>query len=121
MRGLEEIVRQLRQAAVCGELWINGSFLTEKLDPNDADLVLRLDAEFYDTSTDEQKRIIDWLAGDLMESHMCDSYVFIEWPQSHRNYWIGEYMYAYWMRQWGFGRDGIMKGIAVVELSGGNK
>lgn len=121
MAGLEAIVAKLESEGIVGELWIDGSFLTHKMDPADADLVLRVEAEVYDNGTDEQRETIDWLGSNLSSSHRCDSYVFLVWPHAHPNYWIGEYMEAYWMRQWGFSRELTMKGIAVVLLSGGSK
>ena len=32
------------------------------------------------------------------------------------DYWFGEYLYCYWMRQWGFSRANDMKGVAAVLL-----
>ena len=126
MEGLEYVITELDLKAVKGELWIDGSFLTEKSDPEDVDVVLRMSANFYDNATLEQQQAVDWLGEDLFTTHMCDSYVFFEWDESHHLFWYGEYMYSYWMRQWGFGReDGTgspnMKGIAVVILDGNSE
>ena len=64
----------------------------------------------------EQKEVINWLTGDIKKSYLYDSYFFTEWPESHANYWIGQYMYNYWMRQFGFSRGNEMKGIPVLSL-----
>jgi hypothetical protein len=37
----------------------------------------------------------------------------------HPDYWVGQYMQAYWMRQWGFSRGQEFKGIAVLHLPKG--
>ena len=119
MAGLEHVTQELNLKSIEGELWIDGSFLTRKTDPEDVDLVLRIRADFYDNATPEQQQVVDWLADDLVTPHKCDSYFFVEWDESHPLYWTGEYMYAYWMKQWGFSRDGSAeKGIADVELTG---
>ena len=97
--------------------------MTERTDPEDVDLVLRIRGDFYDNATPEQQRVIDWLTDDLVQPHKCDSFIFMEWDESHPLYWTGEYMHAYWMKQWGFGREGDtgspdLKSIAVVGLTG---
>ncbi|MBW3543480.1 MAG: hypothetical protein KY476_24780 [Planctomycetes bacterium] len=118
MHSLEDIATRLRSSGVRGELWIGGSFVTEKLDPDDVDVVLRRQASSCDDWTLEERAAVDWLASGLAESHRCDTYLLLEWPESHPDYWFGEYMYAYWLRQWGFGRDNSLKGIAVIKLEG---
>jgi hypothetical protein len=117
MRGLEQVVGMLRNKKIQGELWVNGSFLTQKIDPNDVDIILLIQGIFYDNAKAEQKACIEWVNDNLEETHHCDSYVHVEWPESHPRFWFGEYMRTWWFRQWGFARDGVtMKGIAVVSL-----
>jgi len=77
---------------------------------------LRIQAHLYENGTPRQKAAIDWIKGNLKSSHSCDSYLLIEWPVNHKNYWVGEMSYAYWMKQWGFSRGDEMKGIAVITL-----
>lgn len=120
MDGLEKIIEKLRSDGIQGEVWVNGSFVTEKINPEDADLVLRCPADFYDNSTKKQRDTVDWLSSNLNTTHLCDTYCFIEWPKSHPNYWVGEYVYSYWMKHFGFSRSNEMKGIPVVDLLGGN-
>lgn len=116
MTNLEAVTSRLIDAKVCGELWIDGSFLTEKIDAKDVDLVLRVDGTFYDACDVTQRAAMDWVGANLFDSHLCDSYLHFEYPEDDPNYWVGEYMHAYWMKQWGFSRGGAMKGIAVVKL-----
>lgn len=116
MEGLEKVIERLRSNGIQGEVWINGSFVTEKMNPEDIDLVLRVSAEFYENATQKQRETVDWLASNLEDSHFCDGYLFFEWPEGHTNYQLGEDMYNYWMRQFGFSRGNEMKGIAVIAL-----
>lgn len=46
---LEEFYAQLHMLGLSGELWLDGSFLTEKKDPDDLDGVLVVHHELYDT------------------------------------------------------------------------
>jgi Family of unknown function (DUF6932) len=119
MRGMRELINKLTAAGIVGELWVDGSFLTAKVDPEDADLIMRVDSGFQESCTIEQLAVIDWVAGDLHDELKCHSFVIYSWPKEHELYWFGEYMYAYWMKQWGFSREDAMKGIAVVQLTGG--
>lgn len=116
MDGFLEVVKRLTTAKVVGELWLDGSYLTSKVDPEDIDVVLRLNSAFYDACTPEQKAAVDWIQGDLHYSHHCHSFVLIQWPDGHPLFWYGEYGYAYWMRQWGFSQSDVTKGMAVVQL-----
>ena len=117
MQGLEEIIKRLRSKDIVGELWINGSFLTEKINPNDADMVLFIQETFLEHATTEQVETINWVNSNLKDSLCCDSYISIEYPESHPQHSYGEYWRAFWTRQWGFDRDASpTKGIAVVSL-----
>ncbi len=119
MGGLERVAEKLRLEVVEGEVWVDGSFLTEKANPEDVDIVVRCSGQFYEAATPEQKNAVDWLLSDLKNTYLCDSYFFFEWPEGHANRWLGEYMHSYWMRQFGFSRGNEMKGIAVIVLPGG--
>ena len=116
MEGLEKVIQELRVNSVEGEIWIDGSFVTEKMNPEDVDLALRVAAQFYENATQKQREAVDWLASNLRNTHLCHSYSFMEWPEDHTNYWVGQYMYNYWMKQFGFSRSNEVKGIPFVVL-----
>ena len=116
MRGLEEVVERLVRTGVKGELWIDGSFLTEKIHPEDVDLLLRPGQDFLVTATDEQKAVVKWFNSNLKASHHCDSYVFYEYPPSDPLFNENEWMHAYWVKQYGWSRGLDMKGIALVAV-----
>ena len=118
MSGLERVVEELRAIGVPGQLWIDGSFVTRKVDPNDVDFVLSVDYLWYCDATKEQRAAVDLVAEGLKRPpYYCDSYIFPQWPVGHPLYWYGENQRNYWMLQWGFSREGDPKGIMVVELS----
>ena len=116
MVGLETVFNELQANGVKGEVWVDGSFLTEKINPEDVDLVLRVPADFYDSATQNQRDSVNWLASNLRDAHHCDSYFFMEWPEGHPNHRTGRYMHDYWMNQFGFSRGAEEKGIAVLSL-----
>lgn len=121
MDGLIRIITELERAEVDGELWIDGSYLTEKTDPNDVDLSLKMDRDAYDFGTDAQRAVVDWISQNLRHTHLCDSYVFFDSPTDHPLKWHAVWMNAYWIRQWGFSRNSQIKGFAVIRLTGREK
>ena len=115
MDGLEQVIKELDRVKVSTDIWVNGSFLTEKIDPEDVDIVLRMEGAVYDQGTSEQQQVIDWIAGNLKVSHSCDSYVFYEYPDGDPLHDLGEWMHAYWLRQFGFSREDDFKGLARLK------
>ncbi|HZH31348.1 MAG TPA: hypothetical protein VEY11_11355 [Pyrinomonadaceae bacterium] len=123
MDGLEAVLDALLTEKVNTDVWVDGSFLTQKINPKDSDILLHVDGVFYDNATPEQRRIIDWVnQEDLKTPHLCDSYVHYSYPSGHPQHTFSVYMFSYWMRQYGFSRpdpttgQAFMKGIAVVRL-----
>lgn len=116
MTGFRAVVDKLDAAGIVGELWVDGSFVTAKPDPDDTDVVLRMQSSFSDNCTPEQEAAIAWFEGDLYTTFKCHSFVIVEFPEGDPNYWVGEYAYCYWMKQWGFARNEDTKGIALIQL-----
>jgi hypothetical protein len=44
MTHLEQIIDRINASGIRGEIWVDGSFLTEKLNPEDVDVLLAIDA-----------------------------------------------------------------------------
>ena len=112
MSGLRMLVRALSEAGVHADLWIDGSFLTLKLNPEDIDVVLCMGDNEEPTET--QKELLLRLRSTKPSNenyaraqYGCDFYFS---PQSRR---------AYWRRWYGHDRKGNPKGIAAVRINGG--
>ena len=119
MDGLEEIFNTLQNADVKGVLWIDGSFTTNKIDPEDVDILLCVDASLYDAGSSELKGAIDQLDQHLVKaSHHCDSYVLREYPTGHKLADEAVWDRAYWHKQFGFSRQDEYKGIVTVTIKG---
>jgi hypothetical protein len=115
MDGLESVVSRLRDNGIHTAVWINGSFLTHKENPNDSDIVVKIDATILDNGTDEQKRVLEWIKSDLKANHLCDSYLMPIYPAGDPQQVLNDYNIAYWLRQFGFSRGVEYKGIAVID------
>jgi hypothetical protein len=118
-RGLVTFVQTLESANVIGEIWADGSFLTEKINPKDIDLVLRVDGALYNSGTVNQRQAIDWVIANQKLTLKCDSYVFFEYPLGHALHDEGRWWYSYWQKQWGFSREDDPKGIVALSLAAG--
>ncbi len=117
MSGLEQIVEQFESCDVTGELWIDGSFVAKKIDPEDVDALLCVDANLYDTWSPKQQDAVDeFESANLKTSHHCDSYVLREYSKAHPLHNQGEWDRSYWIKQFGFSRGEDRKGIVSVEI-----
>ncbi len=62
------------------EQWINGSFVTQKENPKDIDLVTFLDYEVYEKRGD---KVLDKFWTFSLEDEGIDSYLVRDYPESH--------------------------------------
>jgi hypothetical protein len=116
MIGLEKLIKDLRSGSIVVEIWIDGSFMTEKVDPEDVDIVLPVYHDIYDSGTEHQRQILESIHGNLKVDLHCDSYLFFEYPEGHPLHEKGQRSREYWLRQFGTSRTGVPKGMAVVKV-----
>ncbi len=119
MHGLESFVVMLERRKIEGVLWVDGSFLTTKIDPDDVDVLLRVKFEFYTQARKEQREFIDWLSQtELKETDfMCDQYVFVDYPETHRRHAHGEELRMDWSRLFTTSHDKTSrKGLARIQI-----
>jgi hypothetical protein len=64
MAGLESIYGRLIGLGISGEMWVDGSFLTKKEEPEDVDIVVFTPSEFFDKGTEQQVEFLNWLSDD---------------------------------------------------------
>jgi len=88
MAGLERFVDRLLDIGIDeSELWVDGSFLTSKESPEDADLLLIAPSHFLDAGTNEQIEVLEAL-GDIQKKqayraeYLCDTHSVLEYPPS---------------------------------------
>lgn len=110
LAGLRAFVLELAALQITGELWFDGSFVCEKNDPEDIDLVVVIDPDPLASFTAEQQakvfRTLDNPTARAMFS--CDVYCVLSSDAAGVSYWRG------WF---GFKRDGkTPKGIGFISL-----
>lgn len=118
MTGFEAVVGQLNGLGLRMEIWVDGSFMTQKLNPEDVDFAVRVEESNWRAADIKQKSTIKWVnETDLKPQYHCDSYAFVELsPASSivRGDW--EWDRSLWLRQFGFSRTDERKGLAVLKL-----
>ena len=62
MAGLRNMVQKLEAEGIEADLWVNGSFLTKKIDPEDADIALRISEAALVGAMPNQKAVLDWFS-----------------------------------------------------------
>ena len=112
---LERLVNFLAAQKVVCELWVDGSFLTEKEEPDDADLTFSAfasDLEALDPA------LWDWilkhLNGSKRYSPLLDTYVCARFLREDLRRAADQT--DYWAEKWGVGWDDRLTGFAVVKL-----
>lgn len=117
MAGLEKVLTILSQTGLQAEAWVDGSFLTQKSEPDDSDIVIRVTGSAEAAASDEQIAVVEWInATDLKTPFLCHAFAFVEYENGHPLSGVGEWCRAYWIRQFGFSRENEMKGLARIDL-----
>ncbi len=105
MDGLQFVVQRLVSSGIIGEIWVDGSFVTHKIDPDDVDILLMVDGKFFDNASAQQKEVMKWVQANLKDPHLCDSKFWVSYDRSHPDYAVSEWWHAYWLKMFGFYRD----------------
>ncbi|TXR54151.1 DUF6932 family protein [Reinekea thalattae] len=108
--GLNSYVGHLASIGTPVELWIDGSFTTNKENPNDIDLVIFSPASALNVLPDDKKQLFQALTdrASIKANFGCDVLFCPTENQDMRSYWRGWY---------GFDRNEQPKGIARVMVA----
>lgn len=122
MAGFEVIVEQMSRVGIEGDIWIDGSFLTTKMEPDDIDLLLVIAEHHIGSLSRDQHDFVEWIQSsdrDPKLSLLCDpDLVFrlpseLEWYDHHCGSILRHYEHIY-------GRSvvaGEPKGIVVLSVT----
>lgn len=100
---------------------VNGSFLTEKVEPGDVDLCYLFDAGALEGLTPAEEARLAWLASGepaCKKEYFCDAYMAVQYPLTHPLYAEGLHWATYWSSVFGIDRLGRGKAFLVVTEGG---
>jgi len=107
IHGFHKYINHLSSIGVPLEIWIDGSFTTNKVDPNDIDLVIFSPASVINALPAKKQQLFQVLTdrSTVRKNFGCDVLFCPSEDQNMRSYWRGWY---------GFNRHEQPKGIARV-------
>lgn len=95
------------------EQWINGSFVTQKENPKDIDLVTFLDYQVYEKRGDN---VLDKFWTFSLEEQGIDSYIVKEFPKTHLFHKEYQSFQKIWNERYKMGRHDIPKGFLKIKF-----
>ena len=112
MANLERLIATINSQGIVGNIWIDGSFMTKKLNPDDVDIALILSRSEFESLSTKQRLFFEHFRDTSFYDHLrIDNYgVVIDETD------LGQWIYSYWLRQFGFSRKDEMKGILKVPV-----
>jgi len=93
------------------EQWINGSFISQKQNPKDIDIVTFLDFKVYEKRGD---KVLDRFWKFSLEDQFIDSYLVKAYPKEHPKYSIFQSERNLWADRYGTDRDEQPKGFLKI-------
>jgi hypothetical protein len=117
MTGLKDVLDSLNGFGFKLEAWVDGSFMTQKLNPEDSDVAVRFRGEDFDAAPPAQKQAFhNFIKFDHKPKSKCDLYAFPEYASGHPLYDHGQWRRAYWLNKFGYSRAEDPKGLAVISI-----
>ena len=124
MDGLQQIVNKLVATGLDkSELWVDGSFVTAKLEPDDADIVLIAPSHFFDNGTKEQQEILDWLEDrqereSIKRDYHCHTFSVLDYPATSQLHVLTAARIRGFQEDFGYSvLTHEPKGIAVIAIA----
>ena len=114
-RGLEEAVQDLLRVRLPCQICVDGSFVTEKPEPEDIDIVVAMDADVGETVTEHQRQVLDLLNGSN-GYYGLDSFAYFNYSRDHPLFGCGVDAYTA-SADYGLEHAGYhLKGFVVLRL-----
>lgn len=122
MDGFRQIVAMLEKERISCELIVDGSFLTEEIQPDDIDFAVVVTPDSYDHCTKQQRELLDWIGDskEIAKTHLCDCYLCVNYKEGDAEWFEGFCDRAWWLNLYAksviYKRD---RGIAIVRIGMG--
>lgn len=108
----------LKQLKLPCDVWLDGSFLTEKIDPDDVDFVLDVAIHVIENATPAQEALLNKISKlGFKAVENLHSFLMFTAPAIHLQYAEGKLLHDQWVRDFGYSYvKRTPKGIAVLEV-----
>lgn len=105
----EALIDRFKETGISSEVWIDGSFSTQKPEPGDIDMIFFIDANEANALDNEKKKILGELNNRKLSQirYQCDVFIVPNQDVNMRSYWRG------WF---GFNREEQPKGIFRLNI-----
>jgi hypothetical protein len=112
------VLNALTDLKIPCDVWLDGSFLTKKIDPDDVDFIVDIPIESWNSATPEQEAFIDNLSDQLYrKSDNLHSFVMFKTPAGHAMHADMTRVHLQWEKDFGFAYISKQpKGIALIEV-----
>lgn len=103
------LIEKVEEIGISFEVWINGSFVTKKEEPNDIDVAFFFDPKAANALAPDKKLIFQEVAANSLSKYRynCDVYFL---PNDNAN------LRSYWRGWFGFMRNEQPKGFARINI-----
>jgi hypothetical protein len=102
-------------AAPC-TLWIDGSFLTEKPEPEDIDLSVCFDLSVFERFPENLQQVLNERLNGKTYHPLLDTYLLVSATRDHPMSDIYRQVEEYWIGWWSVSRGNWLKGIADIRV-----
>jgi hypothetical protein len=111
-----KIVDRLKKLKVPCKIWVDGSFLTKKIEPGDVDFVVDLPVQIINNPDKDQGEFFNDLAKRAFKKiEKMHSFVMFDAPVIHADHGVSVRVHEQWKKDFGFSYvKKEPKGIAVV-------
>lgn len=122
MDGFRQIVAMLENESISCELIVDGSYLTEEIQPDDIDFAVVVTPNFYDHCTQQQRKLLDWIGDskEIVRTHLCDCYLCVNYKDGDAVWFEGINDRSWWVNFFAksvfFKRD---RGVVIVKIGMG--
>lgn len=113
---LEQLARDLAAAVGCCELWIDGSFVTDKGEPDDIDLHVKIEQEVFFQLPDHVQDQLTALIDQKNYHPKLHTFLLVVYERGHYHFPLTSEADRDWSQWWCVSREDWLKGLPVVRL-----
>lgn len=113
------IAAHLKNLKIPCDIWIDGSFLTKKIDPDDIDFVVDVPVSILDAATIAQAAFLKKLSAmAFCANEKLHSFIMFEAPAMHKGHAKSIELHSQWKRDFGISYvKKEPKGIAILKVT----